>query len=757
MTRSGATTSALSVTYTLGGTAIPGVDFVAPLSPLTIPAGASSAAVEVRPLSGSRPEGTRSTVVFAVSAETGYVTGPAATATGTLVAESGSLFVSSLRVPASAIGTTATGSASIRLNAEGTAATVSVNFFGLSSEQTVAYLRLGQVTETGTELLRLPNGQVGGLVWTLRSSGTLTIPDILAALADGRVFVSIQTVNFPGGEVLGSFVRATGSSAFVPPAPPPALPSTVLSTTEAARFLTQASFGPTTAEINALAGQPRTALDTWITQQMALPTVRHLDATRDDFNVFVAPGGQTSVSSSSRHAAWWRIALKSPDQLRQRVAFALSQILVVSEYNDTLSGQQEALAAYYDLLARNAFGNFRQLLEEVTLSPVMGTYLSHLRNARARFNSQGVQITFPDENFAREIMQLFTVGINHLHPDGSLVLNAAGAPVPVYDQATITETAKVFTGWGFYSTATNPSFTGSASNYFAPMMLYPSQHDVGAKTIIGGRILPANQGGAQDLRDTLDALFNHPNTAPFISRQLIQRLVTSNPSPGYIYRVAQVFSNNGTGVRGDLGAVVRAILTDYEARSAAVSEVPTFGKLREPVLRLAALLRSLGADSNSGRTAISGDSADTNLAQAPLRSPTVFNFFEPGYVYPGRLAEAGLVAPEFQILTDNTAIRVPNYLRGFIYANRPAATDTASQTVGFRFDPALLALTGETASLMQDLNLRLAGNGLSPTSLQRIRSALEAMPAATTDANRLERLRSAIYLTLVTQAGAVQR
>ena len=255
------------------------------------------------------------------------------------------------------------------------------------------------------------------------------------------------------------------------------------------------------------------------------------------------------MNNNNRQAAWWKIALTGPDQLRQRVsaifhhaaslmtenradrpgnwrrvAFALSEIFVVSDVNDILAGgNPEALANYQDLLARDAFGNFRQLLEDITLSPIMGSYLSHLRNAKA----DPAHATSPDENYAREVMQLFTIGLNELQPDGTLKLDAAGLPIPTYDQATIVETARVFTGWGFYSPAPKPNFRGARQNYFEPMMFYPAFHDDGEKVIVDGvKIRPRNEGGAKDLRLTLDTLFNHPNLAPFICRQLIQRLVT---------------------------------------------------------------------------------------------------------------------------------------------------------------------------------------------------------------------------------------
>jgi uncharacterized protein (DUF1800 family) len=386
----------------------------------------------------------------------------------------------------------------------------------------------------------------------------------------------------------------------------------------------------------------------------------------------------------------------------------------------------------------------------------MGIYLSHLRNPRGTYNAQGVQTSFPDENYAREVMQLFTIGINQLHPDGSLKLDPTGAPIPTYDQKTISETAKVFTGWSYASTAANPNFTGGGANYLRPMQAYAAFHDVSAKTIVGGRVLPANQTAQKDLADTLDALFQHPNTGVFIARQLIQRLVTSNPSPGYIYRVGRVFADNGNGIRGDLGAVVRAILTDYEARSPQMLESASFGKLREPILRATALARGLGAGSNSGRIPYLAGQTDPSLAQTPMRAPTVFNFFEPDYVQPGLLAAAGLYAPEYQILNDTTAMTVPNFLWNQIYAGRAAVTDTDNQTVGARFDAATLTLANTPALLVEQFGLRLAAGALPKATTDRIVQAITAMPA-TNDATRLERVRSAAYLIVSSPAGAIQK
>jgi hypothetical protein len=294
-------------------------------------------------------------------------------------------------------------------------------------------------------------------------------------------------------------------------------------------------------------------------------------------------------------------------------------------------------------------------------------------------------------------------------------------------------------------------------------MSFPAFHDDGAKSLVGGVDLPAGQGAQKDLKDVLDTLSNHPNTAPFIVRRLIQRLVTSNPSPGYIHRVSTVFADNGRGDRGDLGAVVRAILTDYEARAAAVAATMSFGKLKEPLLRATALLRAFDGGSNSGRFRILN--AQLSLAQAPLRASTVFNFFEPDYVQPGPLAASGLYAPEYQILTDMTAISIANQLWTYIYANRATVRrDPGDITVGILPDR-LLALARTPQALVERVNLILAANSLPREAFERIVAAITAMPAGTSaiispddvDRNDVERVRSAVYLVATSGAGAVQK
>jgi uncharacterized protein (DUF1800 family) len=598
--------------------------------------------------------------------------------------------------------------------------------------------------------------------------GTYSTADLVAALKAGRVAVSIDTASFPGGELGGSFVRSSGTAAFNPPAPAPSIDLSKVSPQEAARFLIQATFGATQDEITKVAAKGYSA---WINEQIsAVPASSHRTETIHDFNrnqTNAGAGNRDPVTlayqypgGAHRQAAWWKIAVEGPDQLRQRVAFALSQILVISDTNGTVAAWQEGAANFYDIFVQNAFGNFRDVLEKVTLNPMMGIYLSALRSAKATFDTRGNPTSLPDENYAREVMQLFTIGLNELNPDGTLRLDPNGQPIPTYTQDTIMQMAKVFTGWGFANSTENATanvnlFRGSPGNYIDSMMLWPAFHDDTAKAIVGGRVLPAGQGGVKDLRDALDALVAHPNTAPFISRQLIQRLVTSNPSPGYIYRVAQVFSNNGAGVRGDLAAVVRAILLDYEARSPAVAATATFGKLKEPLIMTTALLRAAGGTSNSGRIYI--PNPEGSLSQAALRSPTVFNFYEPNYVLPGAVAEAGLYAPEFQILNDTTAITQPNFYYGYIYTTR-SATDMTQQAVGLNLAP-LYPLARTPAQLAETASLLFTAGTMPKASLDRVTAAINALPAGngTATANDIERVRSALYLVLTSPFGATQK
>ncbi|MSU47851.1 MAG: DUF1800 family protein [Opitutus sp.] len=751
-TRVGLVTTPVTVDYTISGTATPGVDFEALSGRVTIPAGATSVTVTFVPKANPANTNNRA-ATLTITPNLSYGVGANDRAGVTIFANSGSLYVSNLRAMANANTSTAYGVATVQLAADEKSAFVNISFSNLSSPEVVAHLAID-----GNYVFNLPQGQVNNALWDFAPVGTYSRADLIAALKAGRVTVSIDTAVFPTGELGGGFVKSSGTAVFNPPAAAPAIDLTRISSVDAARFLTQATFGPTQTEISAFAAKGYQA---WINEQIAQPASLHRAGTMADFAAINAGGvggvngsPNTRPGGSHRQAAWWKIAVTGPDQLRQRTAFALSQILVASDMNGTIAQWEEGAANYYDILVKGAFGNFRDVLEQVTVSPIMGIYLSALRNAKA------VGGTTPDENYAREIMQLFTIGLNELNPDGTLRLDPNGQPIPTYTQDTIVQTAKIFTGWGYASATPNATananlFRGAAADYINPMMLWPAFHDDTAKTIVGGKVVPAAQGGLKDLKDTLDALFLHANTAPFISRQLIQRLVTSNPSPGYIYRVAQTFANNGAGVRGDLGAVVRAILTDYEARSPAVAATATFGKMKEPLLRATAMFRAFNAASNLGRFNIANPEA--NLAQAALRAPTVFNFYEPNFVLPGAVAAAGLYAPEYQILTDTTAITQPNFYYGYIYSTR-STTDPLQQTIGLNLE-SWLPLARTPQALVDSINLLLASGMLPKGTTDRIVAAVTAMPAgiATNTANDVERVRSAIYLTVTSPQGVIQK
>jgi len=758
ISRTGSTTDPMTVYYTLSGSAVSGVDYINVPGSVTIPAGASSATVEIKPYATTQSTTVSKSVALTVAYNPAYGSAANNSAIVSIFYNPGSLYVSTLRPSAAATDSVGYGSSSIQLSSDQTFALVNLSFSALSSPQTVAYLRLGNLGDSGAAyLFRIPSGQASGVRWDIRDSGQYSAAELVQALKEGRIFVSVESVSYPSGELAGTYLKSSGTMAFTPPEDPPIISLVNPTPQEAARFLSQASFGATQAAIDEVVSKGYQA---WITDQVNMPAASHRAAVAADFAANNA-GGQDRdpntnlfrrAGQSHRLNTWWKFALQGGDQLRQRVAFALSQIMVISDQNGTVNAWQEGAANYYDILAKNAFGNFRQLLQDVTLNPMMGIYLTYLRNQKASGAS------LPDENYAREVMQLFTIGLVQLNPDGTLRLDAQGLPIPTYDQTTISETAKVFTGWGFAQNySARPSFTGgggagspaNGTDYIDPLRLFPASHEDGPKTIVGGRVIPAGQGGLKDLNDMLDTLFNHPNTGPFVSRQLIQRLVTANPSPAYVYRVAQKFADNGAGVRGDLGAVVRAILTDFEARSPEASAVSSFGKLKEPILRTAALFRALGGATNTGRYVITNSDAQTS--QQPLSAPTVFNFFEPYYVQPGALAAAGLYAPEFQIFTSTTAITTTNYLYGFLYANKPASMDN-STTVYMNLD-SLLPLATTPQALVDRLDLLLTGAASSDRTRTRIVTALNAMPSNT---SATEKVRSAAYLLISTPDGAIQ-
>ena len=447
----------------------------------------------------------------------------------------------------------------------------------------------------------------------------------------------------------------------------------------ASRFLAQASWGASNEDMAAVMSLGYAA---WIDQQQSKPishvmphikwiesnmTRDRADFERDRTNFggslpYFSFNGSPPISINLR-TAWMRNIVHGNDQLRQRLAWAFSQIFVVSL--DGFSGWDNAqgLGNFYDMLANRAFGNFETLLKDVTLHPTMGATLSHLGNQKA----DPALNRYPDENFTRELMQLFSIGLNELNQDGSLMLDPEGKSIPTYDNETIKEMARVMTGFWFEgNTFGNSTGTGAPlwAKYQVPMAILDTHHDQGAKHIIGGTrlnlSLPAGQSALMDVEAVVRALHNHPNTAPFISRKLIQFLVKSSPTPSYVARVSAVFADNGQGVRGDLFAVVKAILLDPEARGPLPWLQPGGGKLSEPMLRLTRTIRAFEAGKNHLNLEFWDIDPSPHFKQSLLGSPTVFNFFEPQYAKPGPISDAGLTSPEFQILDASTALSGPN-------------------------------------------------------------------------------------------------
>jgi uncharacterized protein (DUF1800 family) len=438
---------------------------------------------------------------------------------------------------------------------------------------------------------------------------------------------------------------SSGGGAAPPSPPPPPPPPPPIATADAFQFLNQATFGATLDESQDVINL---RFEAWIDQEVAKPASLQLPHLRS------LPRPQNLAElQADRVDIWFRNVVDGDDQLRQRVAFALSEILVVSQLG-ALVDAPYSLADYYDKLAQNAFGNYRNLLEIVTLHPAMGVYLSMLGNEKP---NPALNIR-PDENYARELMQLFSIGLVELNQDGTVRLDGNNQPIPTYDQAIIEGFAHVFTGWHYAGAAAFELAFRNDNNQTVPMQLYPEFHDTGAKTLLGGFTIPAGQTGDEDLQMALDNIFNHANVGPFLATRLIHRLVTSNPSPGYVSRVADVFNDNGFGVRGDLEAVVRAILLDPEARPAMHMEID--GKIKEPLLRLTQLWRAYDAASQSGAFPLAP--AYIIFGQGPLQSPSVFNFFSPFYAPAGEIRNSGLVAPELQIATEYQNTFITNYL-----------------------------------------------------------------------------------------------
>lgn len=524
-----------------------------------------------------------------------------------------------------------------------------------------------------------------------------------------------------------------GDTTPAPAAPPAAPAATPPTEAQAARFLNQATLGATDGDIASVRSLGYAA---WLEQHFAQAP------SRSNWDWLVSKGVDTNpdaraVAIGVDSQVWQRL-LAAPDSLRQRVALALSEIFVVGFDGITGPWKQFKLAAYWDLLAANAFGSFRTLLEAVTLSPAMGNYLNMAGNQK----EDPATGRMPDENYAREVMQLFTIGLLELNPDGTARIDAQGRTIESYGQDTVTNLARVFTGWNLDARRGDDS----PELMRRPMVLNPALHSTLAASFLGATV-PAGTEGSAALKTALDTLAAHPNVGPFIGRQLIQRLVTSNPSPAYVRRVAQAFADNGAGQRGDLKAVLRAVLLDDEARGSAGLSSPSFGRLREPLQRLLQWARAFKAASASSDWTL-GNLSDpsTRLGQSPQRAPSVFNFFRPGYVPAGTaIGSAGLVAPEFQLATETSVAGYLNYMQNLVAGGHPDLKPDYS---------AELAIAGDAAALVARVERLLSAGQLSASARQTIVAAVESLSATTAATSRVH---TAVLLVLASPDYLIQR
>lgn len=554
------------------------------------------------------------------------------------------------------------------------------------------------------------------------------------------------------------------------------------STNDAARFLTQATFGPTAADISRLM---TIGYREWIDEQLGMPTT--LSEPVVEAVVTARSAALQNVGQSQRLNRWFWQATYAPDQLRQRMAFALSQIFVISDASSALNQFYVEMSNYQDMLARDAFGLYRNTLQDVTWHPMMGHYLNAFHNLKPSTT------TSPDENYAREVMQLFSIGLIVRNIDFSPAL-LLGQTIPTYDQTVITHTAKVFTGFTWSDAPlgsgapnyTGVNFYGGGLTYaarYAPMACWgielapplwydpthnhdQTRHDltgdngtIGSgdpKVVLLNQQIPSGQSCAQDVSDELDIIAAHQNVAPFIARQLIQRFVTSNPSPAYILRVATVFENS----TGDLGDVVKAILTDTEARTPPVlANGDSYGKLREPILRLTAMWRAFSAKAPAADTygeikMIGNGGFQSNFGQAPLESPTVFNFYLPDYQQPGTFANNNLYSPELQITNESTTYTTANSYYNF----------TANGYIGvpnYQNDRPLIDLSSLTANTSNTLAMvaTINANMLYGSMSAKMQTTLNTLLGNLGNGGTLpqEMAWSAIYVTLLSPEYAVQR
>jgi uncharacterized protein (DUF1800 family) len=543
------------------------------------------------------------------------------------------------------------------------------------------------------------NGVAGGnsTVGTISGSGTTAIYTAPMSIPTAPQVTIAAAVS--GGSNLSGSTTVTVQSAG-------------LSANVADRFLEQTTFGPTSPLVSQV---QQTGLQNFLANQ---------------FNMAVTPYADPAATETNLTPLQQRYFVQlitAPDQLRQRVAFALAQIFVVA--GDKITTPQ-GYTPYLNLLETDAFTNYRQIMQDVTLSPAMGHYLDMVNNDKPNTTTG----THADENYAREMMQLFSIGLSMLNEDGSTQISN-GAPIPTYTQSIVQEFAVAYTGWTY---PTMPGATLQKHNpayWTGPMVPFESNHDETAKQLLtytgvtNSGSLPAGQTAEQDLSGAMDNIFNHPNVPPFVALRLIQHLVTSNPSPAYVQRVADVFKNNGSGVRGDMKAVITAILMDPEARrgDSAATAVAGDGHLQEPILFMTGLLRAFNATTDGANLAGQGSS----MGQNALFSPSVFNFYSPFFA-----TTTGHPAPEFQLLTTATALARANWINTFAFGSLGTTTTIDFSSYGTE--------AANPSTLLADLNTLMMHGTMSSSMQNDVLTAMQSVPAGSTQA--LTQAKTAIYL-----------
>ncbi len=532
----------------------------------------------------------------------------------------------------------------------------------------------------------------------------------------------------------------------------------------ASRFLAQATLGYDYTDI---ANVTSMGVEDWITQQLSVSGAFSIEGKIRQYHKMVIDSTNAPTAGAGNRLwdyAWWQYLMTSPDALRQRVALVLSELMVISE-NSSFNNVAYATGKYYDKLLNYAFGNYKDLLLSITYSPSMGVYLTYLNNPK----SNPVLNQFPDENYARELMQLFTIGTVMLNNDGTVIKDVNGSPVPSYDNDDIIEFSKIFTGLTWADRTQWNRGALNDTSYIQDMVMWNDWHEPGAKYLLNGFVVPNRTpvDGKADIADAINNLFNHQNTPPFVSRFLIQRLVTSNPSPSYINRVANVFKNNGQGVRGDMSAVIRAILLDLEARSCDSGLNDEFGMLREPFVRYVQINKAFNASTQSGNFRNDMNYVYQYTGQRPLASPSVFNFFQQDYQPIGPVEEAGLVGPEFQITNAQTIAGFINGLYRWVISGDIADEYdlfTNENDANYSDEISSIDVTAENPYtdndklhiLMDRLNLLLAQGRVSNTSLQTIISVIKEFPN-TTNIEKQDRIKLAIYLLMTSPEYLINR